>query len=187
MMERGVRLGRLAVTADVMLAAILTVFLAGATDSDGDVVPRPVLLLLLYATPGIVGAIGVVERRRSLLFAAGAALLPGSLLSFAGVTLVFVIPAVLSWAAAAAMSRPDRGSRLAELLEVVVELALMLGAAIALFSTTTEGCTADGSVCGSGFLSWTGVAWAVALDAIAIAFAVWRSGLRQAVGRGGAS
>jgi hypothetical protein len=77
-----------------------------------------------------------------------------------------------------------RGSPLAGTLELVIATGLMLGAAVALFSTTTAGCTVDGSDCGSGFLSWAGVSLAVVIDVVAIAFATWRAGLTWPSRRG---
>src|SRR5438067_2056973 len=82
-----VRLGRLAAVADLTLTAFLTALLLRITDSGLDAIPRPLALLPLYAAPGIVGALGVLGRRRSLLLAAGVVLVPGSIVSFTGVTL----------------------------------------------------------------------------------------------------
>lgn len=171
------RLGRLAVTIELLFIGILTVWLALNTDSGADVVPRPIALLLLYATPGIVALFGLIGRRRSLVFAAAVVLLPGSVISI--VTVIFFLPAILLWLTSLLMAAPGdgRGSRLTGALEIVIACCLMLGAAVALFSTTAAGCTADGSTCGDGFLTWTGVGLAVAIDLVAIAFAAWRSDL----------
>lgn len=177
------RLGRMAVVADLVLAATLTVLLLLITRSGLDAVPRPLALLALYAAPGVVGAIGVRGGRRSLLLAAGVVLLPGSVLSFAGVTLVFVLPAVLFWAAALTTAPPDpRPSRATELAEVAVIAGLMLGAALALFGLSRSGCNESGSICGSGFLSPEGVGAELALLLAAIAVAASRALRRPRAG-----
>jgi len=177
----GVRLGRLAVIADLVLAGVLTALLLRITNASLDAIPRPLALLPLYATPGIVGSLGVLGRRRSLLYASGVVLAPGAVLSFTGVTLIFVLPMALFWAAAVTMGPPiERPSRVAELAELTTAAGLMLGAAVALFATSWSGCSETGSVCGSGSLSREGVGLEVALLAAAIAFAARR--VRRASG-----
>lgn len=177
------RLGWMAVVADLVLAGALTALLFLITTSSLDAVPRPLALLALYATPGAVGAIGVRGRRRSLLLAAGVVLVPGSVLSFAGVTLVFVLPAVLFWAASLTMAPPKpRPSRATELAEVAVIAALMLGAAPALFGLSWSGCSESGSICGSGFLSLAGVGAELALLVAAVGVAADRTGWRPRAG-----
>lgn len=176
----GVRLGRMAVVADLALAAFLTALLLRITDSTLDAVPRPLALLALYATPGIVGALGVAGRRRSLLFAAGVVLAPGAVLSFAGVALMFVLPLALFWAAAVTMDPPvPRQSRAVEVAELTIVAGLMLGAGVALFALSGSGCSDSGSICGSGFLTREGVGLELALLMAAVAVAAARTIQRQ--------
>lgn len=166
----------MAVLADLALAGFLTILLLRITNDEPDAIPRPLALLALYTAPGIVGALGVLGRRRSLLFAAGLVLGPGSLLSLTGVTLIFALPMALFWAAGVTMGRPMlRSSRVAELAELTVSAGLMLGAAVALFATSWSGCSDSGSTCGSGFLSQEGVGLEVLLLAAAILFATSRA------------
>jgi hypothetical protein len=175
----------MAVASDLLLAAILAVFLSVATQSTGDAIPRPVVIAFLFATPGVVGLLGLLGRRRSLLLAAALPLIPGSVLSFALVTLVFVIPAVLFLIAAVAMPSRGRpfGGRLVELGRAVVTGGLVIAAGWAvLLGLTVEGCYAipGGEGCGSGLTSWSGVAAAAALLLAAVGIAAWtvRSDLR---------
>ena len=172
----GVRLGRMAVVADLLLAGFLTALLLVLTSSDLDAIPRPFALLLLYATPGIVGAMGVIGRRRSLLYAAGVALAPGSVLSFTGVTLIFVLPLALFWAAAVTMGPPGpRPARIVELAELSVLAGLIVGAGVALITLTEAGCNASGSHCSSAVLTGRGAAVEVGLLLAAVGFAAWRA------------
>lgn len=172
----GVRLGRLAVAANLALAAFMTALLLLITHSSLDAVPRPLALLPLYATPGIVGALGVIGRRRSLLFAAGVVLAPGAVLSFAGLTLMFALPMALFWAAAVTMQRPaGHPSRAVELVELTVTAGLMLAGGLALFAWSGSGCNASGSICGSALLTLQGVALELALLTAAVGIAAWRA------------
>lgn len=172
----GVRLGRMAVAADLVLAVALTSLLLGITHDSLDAVPRPLALLALYATPGIVGALGVRGRRSSLLFAAGVVLVPGSVLSFAGVTLIFALPLALFWAAAVTMeSAEPRSPGIVAIAEVTIAVVLMVGAAVALFTTSWSGCSDSGSICGSGFLTLPGVVLELALVILAVGFAASRT------------
>jgi hypothetical protein len=183
----GERLARLGVVADLVLAAVLTAFLFIATSGWLDAVPRPLALLGLYATPGIVGAFGVMGRRRALLLAAAIALLPGSFLSMAGVTLVFLLPLVLFAAAASQMARDVRW--FGELADVVVLFGLMLGAGVALLALTANTCATNPSAaaCSSAALTIQGVAAELALLVAAIGYAAWRAGLLPASRRGAGS
>ena len=72
-------------------------------------VNRGLALGLIYALPAVVGGLGAWAGRRSLLAAAAIACAVGSVLSFSGVTLLFLVPALLFALAAA---RP-RGARTA--------------------------------------------------------------------------
>jgi hypothetical protein len=185
--SNGERLGRRGVVADLVLAAVLTGFLLITTDTGLDAVPRPLALLALYATPGIVAACGVMGRRRSLLLAAAIVLLPGSFLSMAGVTLVFLLPLVLFAAAASQMTRDVR--RFEGLADVVALAGLIVAAGIALLALTADTCATDpaAAACSSAALTIQGVAVELALLLAAVGFAAWRAGLLPASRQGAGS
>jgi hypothetical protein len=58
-------------------------------------IPRGLALGLLYALPAATGALGAIGGRRSLLAAAAVMSTIGSVVAFSGVTLVFLVPAVV--------------------------------------------------------------------------------------------
>jgi hypothetical protein len=104
----------------------------------------------IWAGPGIVGLIGAAKRRREVLVGAGLACLPLAVLSFSGVTLIFLAPAILFLYAGL---RDPAGRRSASphhdrpLISLAV-LALLVGAIGGLFATETV-CwqtSADGTV-----------------------------------------
>jgi hypothetical protein len=172
------RPARMAVATDLLLTAVLAIFLSIATHSRGDAIPRPLVIAVLFATPGVIGLLGVIGERRSLLGAAALPLIPGSVLSFALVTLVFVIPALLFMVAMAAMPASSRplSERLIGAGRTLVVGGLVIAAGFAgLIGMTVEGCysTATVSGCGSGLTSWAGVATGALLLLVAIAIAAW--------------
>lgn len=57
--------------------------------------PRGVVLLILFALPGVVGLIGTKAGRPSLLIAAAATSGVGAFVAFSGVSLIFLVPTVL--------------------------------------------------------------------------------------------
>jgi hypothetical protein len=59
------------------------------------VVPRPILLGALLMLPALVSAIGAIRRSHPILIAAGVLCLAQSFTSFAGVSIPFLVPAVL--------------------------------------------------------------------------------------------
>jgi hypothetical protein len=174
---RGVDPGMLGATAQLLLAVSLGAFLAVATDSTGDAIPRPLVFTLLYATPGVVGLLGARSRRRSLLVAAVLPLIPGSVLSFSLVTLIFVVPAALMAASAAGISRS--GIRAQSVAMTVGIAALTVGAGWAMllgFTRDTCGSGLGGaSFCGTGLISIEGVLVGLVFLGTAIALAAWWS------------
>jgi hypothetical protein len=99
-------------------------------------------------------------------------------LSFALVTLVFAIPALLFIAAMAAMPAPSRpvSERAIGVGRTLLVGGLVITAGFAmLIGMTVEGCysTSTGSGCGSGLTSWAGVATGAGLLLVAIAIAAW--------------
>ena len=86
----------------VVFAAIMAL-LAGRPDTFPNpphLIPRGVALGVLFALPAIIGAIGALRGRRSLLAAAAVLSAFGSVLSFSGITLLFLAPALMFGAAA---------------------------------------------------------------------------------------
>jgi hypothetical protein len=88
-------------------------------------VPRGLAMVGLYALPAVIGAIGAMRGRRSLLAAAAVMSTVGSVLAFSGVTLLFLIPAFVFAAAAATSSAPQVRAGPPPLLVVVVALAIV--------------------------------------------------------------
>lgn len=186
-------LASLAVGADVVLAVVLFGFLVVATDwaSSGDVVPRPVILAILFAAPAAVGELGRRAHRRSLLLAAGLALVPESFLSFAGVTLPFLLPAALFLVAAARLRGPGRSPRsgLAGIAAgALITLLLVAAPVTVLIALTGSGCwsTATGEGCGTGLVTWPGLAAGAGclVLAVGLAAAVAASGASRGGGAG---
>ena len=148
--------------ADIGFAIVLGVFLSLVSDSRGDALPRPVVVAILFATPGVIGLIGVAANRTWLLIAGALPLFPAAGLSTAGATLVFLLPAVLMMVGATRMiSRPDAPRiTLANAIAGGVICALILVAGwSALIGMTATGCfpVAGGQRCGSGFISTNGL------------------------------
>jgi len=173
----GNRAAVLGVATTALFALILTGFLLVVTSSMGDVVPRPFVLLALYLAPAVIGWLGLRQGDAALLASAGAVLIPASFLSFAGVTLIFLIPAGLLIAGAGIASRDGRSvGGLASMIRAAVAAVLVLVAGWAVLLEFTEArCfeTATGSGCSSGATSVTGVVIGAALVAAAIALAAW--------------
>jgi hypothetical protein len=102
-------IGLLGAAVQLILAAVLGGIASGgsAFPNPPEVVPRGIAIGLLYAAPGVVGAIGAIGGRRSVLAAASFASAIGSVVAFSGVTVIFLVPALLFAAAAgAAEARP---------------------------------------------------------------------------------
>ena len=179
-----VRLALFGAAIDVVLAAVLGVFLGVVTNGPGDAVPRPLVIAILFAVPGLIAALGAVGHRRGLLIAAAAILIPGSVLSFALVTLIFIFPTAMFVAAAARMPHAHQTlvSKLAGFGLALGVLALVLAAGWAvLLGLTEEACFAvpGGSGCGSGLISTRGVVVAAVLGGLAIVMAAAPATMEQ--------
>lgn len=74
-----------------------------------ETIPRGAALGLLYMVPAAIGALGAIRLRRSVVTAAAVLAASGSILAFSGVTLVFLVPALLF---AASVRAPGRTSGL---------------------------------------------------------------------------
>lgn len=106
--------GLLGAAVQVILAALLGGIANGASafPNPPEAVPRGLAIGLLYAVPAVIGALGAIGSRRSVLGAAAIASTVGSVLAFSGVTLIFLVPAVLfAGAAGATGSAPSTPSR----------------------------------------------------------------------------
>jgi hypothetical protein len=104
----------------------------------------------IWAGPGLVGLVGAANRRREVLIGAGIACLPLAVLSFSGVTLIFLAPAIL-FLYAGLRDPGSRGGAARPLDRPLLSVAiavLLVGAIGGLFATETV-CwqtTADGTV-----------------------------------------
>ena len=174
--------GLLGALIQLVFAVVLGGFLSGITAPTGDAVPRPLVVFLLYAAPGLVALLGARSQRRSLLVAAALPLVPGSILSFSGVTLIFVLPAILMVAGAAGIARPRVSSGASRIdgagVGVAVSIAALLVAAgwAMLLGFTRDTCSSganDTASCGSALISIEGIAVGLALQLAALALAAW--------------
>lgn len=102
--DAGPLAGRLASLVQFLFAGIIAVVSAVATGSSPDLVPRWLVLFVVYSLPGAIGFLGVQGRRPWLLIAAGMTAGVGSVLAMSGVTLIFLLPAVLFMYGAARLS-----------------------------------------------------------------------------------
>jgi hypothetical protein len=103
-----------------------------------DLVPRPLASALLLSMPGLLGWIGAATGRRTVLVAAGILCLFQSAISFSGVTLIYLLPAIIFLRAATAApersgaeppdSAPSRPIRVvvAAVISVPIALVVML-------------------------------------------------------------
>lgn len=140
-------IGRLGGLTQVVFASLLGGLSALAREGSPEFLPRGFVLLAVYSLPGIIGLLGVAQRRPALLLAAAAASTIGSVLAFSGVTLIFLVPAMLflvgavrmasedSVAASMTMRRVFGGVLLATILTV-----LMIGAGASALIVTDEQC-----------------------------------------------
>lgn len=120
-------------------------------------VPRGVVVIGVFAAPGVVGLIGVRSRRPGLLLAAGLTSALGSFTAFSLVTLIFLIPSVLFLVGAFRLARGNPGSPrgglvggLAQLAIAVTLVPLLIGAGASALLITDSACwTTYGSGLGS--------------------------------------
>jgi hypothetical protein len=106
-------IGLVGAAVQLILAAVLGGIASGdsAFPNPPEVVPRGLAIGLLYAVPGVVAALGAIGGRRSVLAAAAFASAIGSVVAFSGVTVIFLVPALLFAAAAGAgQTRSATGS-----------------------------------------------------------------------------
>jgi len=96
-----------------------------------DPVPTPLAAAVLLALPGLIGLIGALTGRRSVVVAAGILCLFESVIAFSGVTLVYLVPAIAFLRASTVSSqpsvrRPIRPLRLLVALVLGIPIALVL-------------------------------------------------------------
>lgn len=84
---------RLGAITQVLFGGILGI--VASSGFEPGFLPRGLVLFALFAIPGLVGWLGVQRRRPALLVAAGLTSLVGAFVAFSGVTLIFLIPALL--------------------------------------------------------------------------------------------
>lgn len=133
----------IAVLAGVIAALPTIQGMNGPGDFSGPaIVPRPVVLAILLGLPAALAAIAALHASRPLLIAAGALCLLQSFVSFGGVTLGFVIPAVLLIALGLERGTggPARGMRRREWVAGLLVMALGVAAWIAPFARTETVC-----------------------------------------------
>lgn len=87
--------GRLAGLTQVLFAALLGGVSALASGPEPGFMPRWAVVFIVFALPGVVGLIGTQAQRPWLLAAAGVSSAVGAVVAFSGVTLIFLVPAVL--------------------------------------------------------------------------------------------
>jgi hypothetical protein len=119
--------------ASVIAFAVAIWLLAGQYDGSEppDLVSRGLASAVLLGAPGLIGLIGAVTRRRTVLVAAGVACLFQSAISFSGVTLIYLVPAILFLRSATdggwtSPSEPIRPLRVALAALVAVPVALII-------------------------------------------------------------
>ena len=139
--------GRLSGAVQIIFAALLGGVSALAGGDSPEFPPRGLVLFAVYAIPGIVGLLGVAGRRPALLLAAAAASTVGSVLAFSGVTLIFLVPAILFLYGAIRLAPvpPTAASRsalgiLAGSILAAVLMVLMIGAGASALLVTDERC-----------------------------------------------
>lgn len=146
MRGRSAFIGRLAGITQITFATIIGVL--ASLQFEAGFVPRGAALLVVFALPGLVGLIGVGARRPALLVAAGMASTVGAFIAFSGVTLIFLIPALLFFAGAIRLAgAPEAGAArerpLGGLVQIVLAAAivvLLLGAGASTLLVTDSGC-----------------------------------------------
>jgi hypothetical protein len=87
--------GELGVVAQLAFAIGIGIVATFASHPTPEPIPRGLAVGLLYATPAVIAALGIVGGRVSLLLAAAVLDVLGAPLSWSLVTLLFLVPAIL--------------------------------------------------------------------------------------------
>jgi hypothetical protein len=123
----------------VVLASVAIWIIARNQDTGfqpPDLVPTPLATAVLLTVPGLIGWIGALTRRRTVVMAAGVLCLFQSVIAFSGVTLVYLVPAIAFLRASTLSSHPSERRPIRPLRLLV---ALVLGIPIALVLVLTLG------------------------------------------------
>lgn len=147
-------LGRLAGVTQITFAILLAA--VASLRFEPGFVPRGLVLVVVFGLPGVIGLLGVANRRSSLLVAAGVASGIGSFVAFSGVTLIFLVPAFMFLSVAVRFAaRPadaragDRGGAgralrgLVRLVGAAVIVALLVGAGWSALVITDSACWSE--------------------------------------------
>jgi hypothetical protein len=94
---------------------------------------------MAYSMPGVIAFVGIRARRPWLLVAAGFASAVGSIVAFSGVTLIFVVPAVLLLAGAIRLAASDARHPTATLRDRLVAASTQPLAAAAIVALLVGG------------------------------------------------
>lgn len=145
MADRSQFIGRLAGLTQILFAVIIGGVASLAYEAG--LVPRGLVLLVLYALPGVVGLIGVASQRPALLVAAGLISFAGSFIAFSGVTLIFLIPAAMFLFGAVQLAiqgprKPTEGwlARFGQISLAAAIVVLVIGAGASALLITDSGC-----------------------------------------------
>jgi hypothetical protein len=137
----------LAGVTQLVFAGLIAGISAFASSGDPDFVPRWAVLFAWYVLPGVIGLIGVQARRPWLLLTAGVTTAIGASIAMSGVTLIFLVPAILFLFGAAQVARSarDGGGRdwtggLAQAGLAAAIAVLVVGAGAALIANTDSAC-----------------------------------------------
>jgi hypothetical protein len=153
--DRAQFLGRLASATQLVFAGLFG-GLASLQFEPG-FVPRGTLLLIVFALPAIVGFTGTTKRRPALLAAAGVTSAIGAFIAFSGVTLIFLMPALLFLVAAVRLALTTTGLALSALLPGIARLVISAAVVVLIVGTEAAGLLITDSACWSEFRGPTGV------------------------------
>jgi hypothetical protein len=135
--------GRLGSVTQLTFAAILGAVASLAAEPG--FIPRGAVLFGVFSLPGLVGLLGTSARRPALLLAAGVTSTLGSFIAFSGVSLIFLMPALLMLAGAISIAATGRERSSAfegfgQLVAASAIVALIVGAGASALLVTDEGC-----------------------------------------------
>jgi len=136
---------RLGAITQVVFGGLLGIVASFA--SEPGFLSRGAVLFLTFAVPGLVGWVGATRRRPALLVAAGVTSFVGAFVAFSGVTLIFLIPALLLLVCAVHMqvAEPSRGRAailpaLGRAVAACAIVVMLVGAGASTLLLTDDGC-----------------------------------------------
>ena len=184
-------------------ALVVAAISAGATSGElrpSELVPTPARLALMFLLPAVIAAIGAIRRSAPLLIAAGVLCLAQSFVAFSGVTIPFIVPAILLLVLGGRSGGPGEtpsGERVGGVAVIFLGLAMWVApyaltettcwvarpgpdgsivySSIPRTDTVTLGPTDLGSGCDGGTISVQGAAIAAVFGVGAVAIAVLAS------------